>query len=86
MDGDQVTELLRDILTELRAIREALESQGEYEEEDEEDYEDDEVVHTQSPRRGFRKFCPAREGEFLFHVSIRAPSGSGRHEHTSLVR
>lgn len=42
MDGDQVASLLREMLTELRAIREALESQGEYEEEEEEEYEDDE--------------------------------------------
>lgn len=43
MNGDQVTELLRQMLTELRAIREALESGG-YEEDEEEDeeYEDEE--------------------------------------------
>jgi len=43
VNGDQVTGLLREMLTELRAIREALESGG-YEEDEEEDeeYEEDE--------------------------------------------
>lgn len=39
--NDRVTELLEQMLEELRGIREALEGQGEYDE-DEEEYEEDE--------------------------------------------
>ena len=42
MNSDRVTELLEQILDELRGIREALEGQGDYDEEDEGEYDDEE--------------------------------------------
>lgn len=41
MNSDRVTELLEQILDELHGIREALEGQGEYDEDEEGDYDED---------------------------------------------
>jgi hypothetical protein len=44
MDGERVTQLLEQILDELRGIREALEGEEGYDEDDEEEEEDDDEV------------------------------------------